>query len=107
MLPWTRSAWFRRAVTGLSTAFVMVVLATSLLAEGSALKRHSVAFASIKCPHGAASSRSRPQGGCVGHAIVIKPAGSKGPTIRVDYAQLAREMSSMPRFAPFGAVSTQ
>ena len=32
MLPWTRSAWFRRAVTGVSTAFVAVVLATSLLA---------------------------------------------------------------------------
>ena len=104
MLPWTRSAWFRRAVTGVSTAFVAVVLATSLLAEGSALKRHTVPFASIKCPHGLASGRSRPQGGCVGHAIVIKPKGAKGgPSIRVDYAALAHEMSSMPRFSRPGA----
>ncbi|MEA2352756.1 MAG: hypothetical protein QOJ14_1170, partial [Thermoleophilaceae bacterium] len=34
MLPWTRSRWFRWAVTGVSTVFVAVVLATSLLAEG-------------------------------------------------------------------------
>ena len=79
MLPWTRSKWFRRAVTGLSTVFVGVVLATSLLAEGSALKRHAVPYASIKCPKGTASGRARPQGGCAGgKAIVIKPKTKKG-----------------------------
>jgi len=52
MLPWTRSAWFRRAVTGLSTVFVAIVLTTSLLAEGSALKRHKVERTSIKCEDG-------------------------------------------------------
>src|SRR5438874_901277 len=104
MLPWTRSAWFRRAVTGLSTVFVGVVLATSLLAEGSALKRHSVAYASVHCPHGTASARSRPQGGCEGHAIVIKAkTHGRGGSIKVDYALLAREMSGMPRFAKPGA----
>src|SRR2546423_4613550 len=104
MLPWTRSAWFRRAVTGLSTVFVGVVLATSLLAEGSALKRHAVHFASVQCPHGTASARSRPQGGCEGHAIVIKAkTHGHGGSIKVDYALLAREMSGMPRFAKPGA----
>src|SRR5437763_13612362 len=104
MLPWTRSAWFRRAVTGLSTVFVGVVLATSLLAEGSALKRHSVHYASVRCPHGTASARSRPQGGCEGHGIVIKDkTNGAGGRIKVDYAALAREMSTMPRFAKPGA----
>src|SRR3954462_5504013 len=104
MLPWTRSPWFRWVVTGLSTVFVAVVLATSLLAEGSALKRHSVPYASIKCPPGAAAGRARPQGGCAGgKGIVIKPKTKNGPgTIRVDYAALAREMSGMPRFAKPG-----
>src|SRR5919202_4797682 len=101
MLPWTRSRWFRRAVTGLSTVFVAVVLATSLLAEGSALKRHPVHYASIKCPRGTAAGRARPQGGCAGgQAIVIHPKTSHGPgTIKVDYAALAQQMASMPRFA--------
>src|SRR5438552_9959489 len=104
MLPWTRSAWFRRAVTVVSTAFVAVVLATSLLAEGSALKRHAVHYASVKCPHGTASGRSRPQGGCAGHAIVINaPTSKHGGSIRVDYVALARELSTMPRFAHLGA----
>src|ERR671930_263908 len=99
MLPWTRSAWFRRGVTGLSTAFVAVVLTTSLLAEGSALKRHSAPRAQITCPGGEAAGRARPQGGCEGKAIVIKPKTKNGPgSIRVDYNQLAREMASMPRF---------
>src|SRR3954463_241992 len=105
MLPWTRSKWFRRAVTVLSTIFVGVVLATSLLAEGSALKRHSVPYASIKCPKGHAAGRARPQGGCAGgKAIVIKPKTKNGPgTVKVDYAALAREMSGMTRFAKPGA----
>jgi hypothetical protein len=84
MLPWTRSAWFRRAVTGFSTVFVAVVLTTSLLAEGSALKRHAMPQASIKCVGGEAAGRSRPQGGCEGKAIVIKPKTKHGPgSVRV------------------------
>src|SRR3954453_2869052 len=103
MLPWTRSAWFRRAVTGFSTVFVAVVLTTSLMAEGSALKRHAAPQASIKCLEGHAAGRSRPQGGCEGKAIVIKPKTKNGPgSIRVDYAALAREMAGMPRFAKPG-----
>src|SRR5919199_6586166 len=101
MLPWTRSAWFRRGVTALSTIFVAVVLTTSLLAEGSALKRHAAPQASIKCVGGHAVGRSRPQGGCEGgKAIVIKPKTKNGPgTVKVDYGALAREMAGMPRFA--------
>src|SRR3954464_7952959 len=104
MLPWTRSAWFRRGVTGLSTVFVAVVLTTSLMAEGSALKRHAAPRAAIKCLGGVAAGRSRPQGGCDGKAIVIKPKTKHGPgSISVDYAALAREMSGMPRFAKPGS----
>src|SRR5215210_6161817 len=100
MLPWTRSRWFRWAITGFSTAFVAVVLATSLLAEGSALKRHSVPRTSIKCLHGKSAGRARPQGGCEGgKAIVIKPkTKSGGGTIKVNYQALAQEMAGMPQF---------
>src|SRR3954452_7832296 len=104
MLPWTRSAWFRRGVTGLSTAFVAVVLTTSLMAEGSALKRHASPQARITCLGGQAAGRSRPQGGCEGKAIVIQPKTKhRAGSIRVDYAALAREMSGMPRFAKPGS----
>ncbi|HKP91815.1 MAG TPA: collagen-like protein, partial [Thermoleophilaceae bacterium] len=91
-------------MTILSTVFVGVVLATSLLAEGSALKRHSVPYASIKCKNGPAAGRARPQGGCEGgQAIVIKPkTKDHAGSVKVDYAALAREMSSMPRFAKPG-----
>src|SRR4051812_13299316 len=103
MLPWTRSAWFRRGVTGFSTVFVAVVLTTSLLAEGSALKRHSAPRAQIRCVGGEAAGRSRPQGGCEGKSIVIKPKTKDGAgSVRVDYAALAHEMAGMPRFAKPG-----
>src|SRR5919202_931273 len=99
MLPWTRSRWFRRAVTGVSTAFVVVVLATSLLAEGSPLKRHPSRIASVKFLHGKTTGRSRPEGGCEGRAILIQPkSGNRPATVKVDYAALAREISRMPRF---------
>src|SRR5947209_4680468 len=103
MLPWTRSAWFRRAVTGVSTAFVAVVLATSLLAEGSALKRHAVHYASIRCPGGSAG-RARPEGGCAGQAVVVNDSPAKKiPGLRpINYATLARELASTPRFNRVG-----
>src|SRR3954470_15443589 len=104
MLPWTRSAWFRRGVTGLSTVFVAVVLTTSLLAEGSALKRHAAPRAQVHCVGGAAAGRSRPQGGCEGKAIVIQPKTKNGPGgIRVDYAALAHQMAAMPQFSKIGS----
>src|ERR671936_3097109 len=103
MLPWTRTAWFRRAVTGVSTAFVVVVLATSLLAEGSALKKHSVHYLSIRCPHGDAG-RARPEGGCAGRAVVVadsSPAPKRG--LRpINYATLARELAATPGFHRVG-----
>src|SRR5881397_360180 len=103
MLPWTRSRWFRRAVTGLSTAFVVAVLTTSLLAEGSALKRHPVHYASIHCPHGTAPGRSRPQGGCAGREIVVKQTGPKGDRkLRIDYGALARQLAHGPRLTRVG-----
>src|SRR5437868_8037497 len=98
MLPWTRSAWFRRAVAGVSTAFVAVVLATSLLAEGGALKRHNVQYASIRCVGGKSAGRSRPQGGCNGREIIVKERSKNGKLVGrpVDYATLARQIAHTP-----------
>src|SRR4051812_28082935 len=103
MLPWTKTKWFRRTVTGISTLFVAIVLATSLLAEGSALKRHASPHASIHCAKGKAAGRARPQGGCEGKAIVIKAKTKEGGrSIKVDYAALAQEMSGMPKLSKIG-----
>lgn len=56
VLPWARSRWFRRVVMGLSTVFVAVVLVTSLMAEGSALKAHALNVASVHCRDGNSST---------------------------------------------------
>src|SRR5438270_12787042 len=105
MLPWTRSAWFRRAVAAASTAFVAVVLATSLLAEGSALKQHKVGYASIRCVDGAGAGRSRPEGGCHGREVIVKQHGRNGKLVGrpIDYATLARQIARTPGFARTGA----
>src|SRR2546423_14933727 len=97
MLPWTRSAWFRRAVAGVSTAFVAVILATSLLAEGGALKRHNVQYASIRCVGGKSAGRARPEGGCSGRQIIVKERKNGKMIGRpVDYASLARQIAHTP-----------
>src|SRR5437667_3916319 len=105
MLPWTRSAWFRRAITGASTAFVGVVLATSLLAEGSALKRHNVKYASIRCLDGASAGRARPQGGCHGREVIVKAPAANGKLVGrpINYATLARQIARTPGFSHPGA----
>src|SRR5437763_17207567 len=97
MLPWTRSAWFRRAVAAASTAFVAVVLATSLLAEGSALKQHKVQYASIRCLDGS-SGRARPEGGCKGREVIVKQPGPRGKVVGrpIDYHTLARQIARTP-----------
>src|SRR5205085_30918 len=98
MLPWPRSAWFRRSVAGVSTAFVAVVLATSLLAEGSALKRHNVQYASVRCLDGKNSGRARPEGGCSGREVIVKAPGPKGRMVGrpVDLRTLARQIAHTP-----------
>src|SRR5438067_10251436 len=105
MLPWTRSAWFRRSVAAVSTVFVGGVLATSLLAEGSALKRHNVPYASIRCLDGGSAGRSRPQGGCRGREVIVKTPGPHGKLVGrpIDYAALAHQIARTPGFAHPGA----
>src|SRR2546423_15642862 len=105
MLPWTRSAWFRRAVAAASTAFVAVVLATSLLAEGSALKQHKVQYASIRCLDGASPGRARPEGGCKGREVIVKERGPKGKMVGqpIDYHSLALQLAHTPGFSHPGA----
>jgi hypothetical protein len=74
MLPWTRSKWFRLAVTGLSTLFEGVVLATSLMAEGSALKRADVRYDAIDCKADKnTKGRARPAKGCKRKKRVVIP----------------------------------
>ena len=106
MLPWTRSAWFRRAVAAASTAFVAVVLATSLLAEGSALKQHKVQYASIRCLNGAGAGRARPEGGCKGgREVIVKERGPNGKLVGrpIDYRTLAQQIAHTPGFSHPGA----
>jgi hypothetical protein len=100
MLPWTRSAWFRRAVTGLSTVFVAVVLATSLMAEGSALKRHDVEYESVACPEakkakGEAGGRSRPARGCRRKRPLSLPIQKNA---KISQDDVVRALATMPRF---------
>src|ERR687893_115369 len=95
MLPWTRSKWFRLAVTGFSTLFVAVVLATSLMAEGSALKRAEVEYDEIDCKRtGEAKGRARPAQGCKRKKRVVIPI-KDGAAISKD--DLERALDEMPR----------
>lgn len=95
MLPWTRSKWFRLGVTGLSTLFVGVVLATALMAEGSALKRAEIQYDAIDCKKDAnAKGRARPAKGCKRKKRVVIPIKDGAAVSKED---LERALDEMPR----------
>src|SRR5687767_7351552 len=95
MLPWTSSKWFRRGVTGLSTVFVAIVLATSLMAEGSALKRADVEYEAIDCKKeaGEAGGRARPAQGCKRKKRVVIPISDKQS---ISEEELERALDELP-----------
>src|SRR3712207_694970 len=95
MLPWTGSRWFRLAVTGLSTIFVAVVLATSLMAEGSALKRADVKYDAVDCVKTEnTKGRARPAKGCKRKKRVVIPIDDKQ---QISEDELERALDEMPR----------
>src|SRR5918999_1440229 len=94
MLPWTRSKWFRRAVTGFSTLFVGVVLATSLMAEGSALKRADVEYEAVDCRKSDDDGRARPAKGCKRKKRVVIPMRDDAV---ISQDELATALDELPR----------
>src|SRR5688500_7922424 len=95
MLPWTRSRWFRLAVTRLSTIFVGIVLATSLMAEGSALKLARVQYHAIDCKKAMNSTgRARPIKSCKRKKRLVLPIENGASVSKED---LERALNAMPR----------
>ena len=97
MLPWTSSKWFRLAVTGGSTLFVAIVLATALMAEGSALKRADVHYEAIDCAKDqGGQGRARPAKGCKRRKRVAFPIDDKQ---QISEAELERALDQLPRLS--------
>src|SRR5918997_1663993 len=96
MLPWTRSRWFRLAVTGFSTLFVAGVLPTSLMAEGSALKRADVKYDAVDCvkDNENTKGRARPAKGCKRKKRVVIPIDDKA---QISESELERALNELPR----------